>query len=226
MKLKEIASISGKPGLYRIFKQTRTGVIVESLDEKKLKMSIGTSHRVSVLKEVSIYTTTEESSVPLEKVLQTIYEEYKLELGLDGKSSNQALVTLIAKVVPDYDREKVYISDMKKLVNWYNILAKFSPETFEELGKEEEPIVDGENPENTEATITETESSNEVEEVVANQTSQEEAKPEVVETAIPQEEESETKKPKATKKTKSESEEASDKEAKEANKKSSKKKEA
>jgi hypothetical protein len=74
MKLKEIAAISGKPGLYKILKSTPKGVIVETLDEQKKRSSIGISHRVSILKEISIYTTSEEGIVTLEQALHDIHQ--------------------------------------------------------------------------------------------------------------------------------------------------------
>jgi outer membrane biosynthesis protein TonB len=139
MKLKEIATISGKPGLYKIFKPTKNGVIVESLDDKKQKMVVGSNHRVSILQEVSIYTTDKEGSKPLAEVLHKITQEYKDGLSLNAKSSNQELEDFMLKIVPEYDKTKVYVSDMKKLVGWYGILQKYSPETFATLLEVDEP---------------------------------------------------------------------------------------
>jgi Domain of unknown function (DUF5606) len=139
MKLKEIATISGKPGLFRILKPTKNGVIVESLDEKKVRMAIGTSHRVSILKEVSLYTMNQDGATPLEEILHRIYQKYKEDsIPLDSKASNEELKDFIVEFVPDYDREKVYPSDMRKLVNWYGLLQKYSPETLETLLQKEE----------------------------------------------------------------------------------------
>lgn len=139
MKLKEIATISGKPGLYKIFKPTKNGVIVESLDDKKQKMVVSSNHRVSILQEVSIYTTDKEGSKPLAEVLHKISEEYKDGLTLNAKSTNQELEDFMQKIVPDYDKSKVYASDMKKLVSWFGILQKYSPETFQTLLEVDEP---------------------------------------------------------------------------------------
>lgn len=137
MELKEIAAISGKPGLFKVIKPTRSGVIVESLDEKKIKTVVGTSHRVSVLKEVSIYTTDKEGSIALEQVLHRMYEKFKENLPLDAKSTERDLILFIEEIVPDYDKKKVYPSDIKKLVLWYHLLLKHSPATFDTLLKEE-----------------------------------------------------------------------------------------
>ena len=138
LKLKEIAAISGKPGLFKIVKPTRTGVIVESLDEKKTKLSVGAAHRVSILKEVSIYTNDQEGAIALEEVLHRIYENYKGAVPFDSSTEKQELVDFMEKILPDYDRDKVYVSDMKKLVSWYNVIHDYSPITLEYLLREDE----------------------------------------------------------------------------------------
>ncbi|MDF9795137.1 hypothetical protein OKW21_000400 [Catalinimonas alkaloidigena] len=135
MDLNEIASISGKGGLFHIVKPTRSGVIVESLDEQKKKLVIGANHRVSVLKEVSIYTTDTEGSVPLEEVFKKIHEEFGDDPGVDTSDAEE-LKAFTKHIIPDYDEERVYPSDMKKLVNWYGVLLQYAPEVFEQ--KEEE----------------------------------------------------------------------------------------
>lgn len=135
MNFNEIASISGKGGLFHIVKPTRSGVIVESLDEQKKKLVIGANHRVSVLKEVSIYTTNSEGSVPLEEVFKKIHEEFGDDPGVDTSDAEE-LKAFTKHIIPEYDEERVYPSDMKKLVSWYGILLKNAPEVFEK--KEEE----------------------------------------------------------------------------------------
>ncbi len=137
MNLSEIASISGKGGLFKIVKPTRTGVILESLDDKKSKIVANTSHRVSVLEDISIYTTTQEGAVPLAMVFKKIYEEFETDPGLDSTSSNEELKSFMKHILPDFDKDKVYVSDIKRLVSWYNILVKESPETLANAGTEE-----------------------------------------------------------------------------------------
>lgn len=131
MDLKEIASISGKGGLFRIVKPTRSGVIVESLDDKAARMVATANHRISVLKEISIYTNDAEGSAPLEDVLQTIYKEFGDDPGVDSSSSSEELKAFLQHILPDYDRDRVYVSDIKKLVGWYKILLQYAPEALQ-----------------------------------------------------------------------------------------------
>lgn len=131
MELKDIAAISGKSGLYKILKPTRSGVIVESMDVHKKKMVVGGNARVSVLKDVSIYTTDSEGSMPLEEVLYKIKKEFGDDPGVESTSSSDELEAFMKHVLPNYDAERVYPSDMKKLVMWYHILQKEAPEILE-----------------------------------------------------------------------------------------------
>ena len=129
--LKEVANVSGKPGLFRILKPSRAGVIVESLDEKREKTLIGPTARVSVLKDVSIFTDGAEESVALSDVFLKIREIHGEEVTLSVKtSSDKELIEFLAEVLPEFDRSKVYVADIKKLVTWYNLLSKYIPEAF------------------------------------------------------------------------------------------------
>lgn len=139
MELKEIASISGKQGLFKILKPTRAGVIVESLDDKRTKFVAGANSRVSVLKDVSIYTTDGEGSVPLSEVLVKIKAKFQDKLPISPQSSVAEMANFLAVVLPQYDPEKVYPSDIKKLANWYSVLLKYAPEVFEEPKEESKP---------------------------------------------------------------------------------------
>jgi hypothetical protein len=131
MDLKDIAAISGKGGLYKVLKPTRTGVILESIDQTKAKLIANASDRVSLLKEISIYTNGKESSIPLDSVFTKIYEKFnKKSIGVDSKSGPEELKSFLLSIVPDYDTEKVYTSDIKKLVSWYSILSNHMPEVF------------------------------------------------------------------------------------------------
>ncbi|WMJ74781.1 DUF5606 domain-containing protein [Cytophagaceae bacterium ABcell3] len=132
MDLKDIASVSGKGGLFKVVKPTRNGVILETLDEQKNKIIATANNRVSLLKEISIYTTDQEGSAPLEDVFASIYEKKGKKIDLDPKkASNQELKDLLEEVLPNFDEERVYVSDIKKLVAWYNIVSEYLPEAFE-----------------------------------------------------------------------------------------------
>ena len=138
--LKEIAHISGKSGLYRILKPGRAGVIVESLDEKKQREMVNMNARVSVLNDISIYTEEHNKSTPLTDIFLKIRELHGEKIDLDLKnSSNADLFGFLAEVMPDFDKERVYASDVKKIVQWYNILSTLMPEIFEVKAEEVEP---------------------------------------------------------------------------------------
>lgn len=129
--LKEIANFSGKSGLYRILKPGRGGVIVESLDGKREKSMIGASSRVSVLKDISIFMAEEEKSTPLADVFMSVHSKYK-DQTLDAKAlSDYQLIDFMTEVLPGYDTDKVYLSDIRKIISWYNILSVQLPEIFE-----------------------------------------------------------------------------------------------
>ena len=131
MQLREVAAISGKPGLYRILKPASSGVIVESIDDKKTRMVAGGASKVSVLSEISIYTTDAEGQVPLPIVLLSVFEKFAGKpVPLSAKSDGADLEDFLLSVVPDADTERVYTSDIKKLAGWYNILAQHTPELF------------------------------------------------------------------------------------------------
>jgi len=140
MELKEIAAVSGKPGLYKIVKPTRTGLILESMDGKNTKIVTGPHHRVSLLHEISIYTEEYDKTIALGDVFKKIDKEFGDDPGVDGKSDSDELKAFMEHIVPDYDRDKVYVSDMKKLVTWYGIIKKHAPEVLEEEVMEEEPV--------------------------------------------------------------------------------------
>ncbi|MFT5617018.1 MAG: hypothetical protein ACI85I_000234 [Arenicella sp.] len=137
MKLKDIASVAGKSGLYRVLKPTRSGMIVVTLDASSKKTVMNATHRVSILQEISIYTTGAEESVDLGVVLKSVHEKYK---GKEAKveKDSESLATFMAGVLSNYDAERVYTSDIKKLAAWYNILIQFAPDAFEEEEKKEE----------------------------------------------------------------------------------------
>lgn len=122
MSLDKILSISGKPGLYKIVTQTRTGAVVESLIDKK-RITVGAHSNISILSEIAIYTLTEE--VPLREVLKSIKEKENGEqTSISHKDSKIKLEEFFFEVLPEYDEDRVYASDIKKVIQWYNILQK------------------------------------------------------------------------------------------------------
>ena len=137
MNFKDIVTVAGKPGLYKILKPTRSGVILESLDEKKAKLVAGMSMRVSILSDISIYTMTEEGAEPLESVMKKIEAEYKGDTGVDASSSDAELRAFLKSVLPEFDQDRVYVSDIKKLNAWYQIIRKNIPEVLEESNETE-----------------------------------------------------------------------------------------
>jgi len=137
MNFKEIATVAGKPGLYKILKPTKSGVILESLDEKKAKLVAGMSMRVSVLSDISIYTLTEEGAEPLESVMKKIEAEYSGDTGVDASSSDAELRAFLKSVLPDFDQNRVYVSDIKKLNAWYQLIRKNAPEILQKNSETE-----------------------------------------------------------------------------------------
>ena len=116
MNLKDIAAVSGKGGLFKVVKPTRTGVVLESIDESKTKLVANASNRISLLKEISVYTNTKESSIPIENVFQIIHKKHGKQIPVNSKSSDSELKKFLGEVVPEYDTERVYNSDIKKII--------------------------------------------------------------------------------------------------------------
>ncbi|MEN9335800.1 MAG: hypothetical protein RLZZ500_787 [Bacteroidota bacterium] len=119
MKIDRILAISGKPGLFELKMQTRSGFVAESLLDGK-KITVGMRSNVSLLSEISMYTYTEEK--PLVEVLRAIAIKENEGPALSHKEDNAKLVAYFEEVLPDYDQDRVYASDIKKVLNWYNIL--------------------------------------------------------------------------------------------------------
>jgi hypothetical protein len=136
MTLSDIATISGKGGLFKIVSPTKSGVILESLDEQKTKLVATPTHRLSLLHEISIYTTTKDGTVPLEKILKKVHSEFGNDPGVDSNADPAELKAFMKSVLPEYDESRVYVSDIKKLVRWYSVLLKYVPEVFEEKPEE------------------------------------------------------------------------------------------
>jgi hypothetical protein len=139
MKLKDVLAISGKPGLFIYVSQGRNGIIVESVLDKK-RLAVHSTTKVSALEDIAIYTDSEE--VPLKDVLLKIYEKSTGNQTISHKSSNNELKSFFESILPDYDKDRVYVSDIKKLVSWYNLLIEhnlFDPKDLEEENEDNAP---------------------------------------------------------------------------------------
>ncbi|MBP93242.1 MAG: hypothetical protein CMC55_03890 [Flavobacteriaceae bacterium] len=142
MSLEKVLSIAGKPGLYKMMAQTRGGFIAESLLDGK-KMSVGIHHNVSILSEIAIYTLTEEK--PLREVFNLIKEkESGGETSISHKDNKDKLEEYFFEVLPDYDEDRVYASDIKKIIQWYNLLQKNDLLDFEAESETESVATDEE----------------------------------------------------------------------------------
>ncbi len=119
MNLEKILAISGKPGLYALKVQTRSGFVAESLLDGK-KITVGLRSNVSLLSEISMYTNTEEK--PLAEVMRNIAVKEDNGPAISHKEDNAKLLAYFKEILPDYDEDRVYPSDIKKVLNWYNIL--------------------------------------------------------------------------------------------------------
>jgi hypothetical protein len=119
MNLEKVLAISGKPGLYVLKVQTRTGFVAESLIDGK-KITVGLKSNVSLLSEISMYTNSEEK--PLAEVMRNIAIKENEGPALSHKEENAKLIAYFSEVLPEYDQDRVYPSDIKKVLNWYNML--------------------------------------------------------------------------------------------------------
>lgn len=137
MSLEKVLAISGKPGLYELLVQTRTGFVAESLADGK-KSTVGLRNNVSLLSEISIYTYSDE--IKLFEVFRNIAKKENNGEAISHKSDNPTLVAYFREVLPEFDEERVYASDIKKVLNWYNILQKrgLIAESFKEEAAVEE----------------------------------------------------------------------------------------
>lgn len=135
MKLSKILAIQGKPGLYQLSGQAKNGLLVEGIGDSK-KFPVFSTERVSSLEEISVFT--EEQDLPLREVFLAIKEKCNGEKAISHKSSGEELKNFLGEAIPSYDRDRVYVSDIKKMISWYNIL-------------QENDLLDFEDEENTEA---------------------------------------------------------------------------
>jgi hypothetical protein len=129
MSLEKVLSIAGKPGLYKLKTQTRAGFLAESLLDGKT-INVSGRHNVSLLSEIAIYTLTEE--VPLREVFEKIAKKEDGKEAMGHKASKEELEEYFFGIMPDYDEDRVYPSDIKKVLQWYNLLVKNELTDFSE----------------------------------------------------------------------------------------------
>ncbi len=127
MSLEKILTISGKPGLYQLENQTRSGFLATSLADGR-KISVNAKQNVSILSEIAIYTLTEE--LPLSEVFTKISNKENGGEAISHKSTRDELEEDFFGILPDYDEDRVYPSDIKKVVQWYNLLTKHGVTNF------------------------------------------------------------------------------------------------
>ena len=137
--LKEILSISGKPGLQKLVSNSSNAIIVESLIDGK-RFPAYSNSKIIALEDISIYT--EEEDMPLKEVYKRIYTKENGQSALSHKESSEKIIAYFNEIVPEYDKDRVYTSDMKKIIQWYNLLTEkgmlnFSEEESKEENKEE-----------------------------------------------------------------------------------------
>ncbi|MDX2444275.1 MAG: DUF5606 domain-containing protein [Bacteroidales bacterium] len=138
MDLKEILAISGKPGLYKFISQGRNAMIVENIEDNSRTSAFATE-KVSALEDIAIFT--EEEEVSLRDVLKKIFEKENEGEAISHKANSQELKKWFEEVLPTYDKDRVYVSDIKKVALWYNLLCKMKMLDFtedEEESKEKE----------------------------------------------------------------------------------------
>ena len=119
MDLTKIVSITGKPGLFKVVSQGKNAVIVESLADQKRFPAFG-HEKMSSLEEISVFTTGEDR--PLKDIFKAFHEKLEGKETVDPKSDNNALLKFFADMVPDFDKDRVYVSDIRKMMSWYNLL--------------------------------------------------------------------------------------------------------
>jgi Domain of unknown function (DUF5606) len=114
-----IIAITGQPGLYKIVAQSKNGIIVEGLVDKK-RVNVYASTKVSTLSDISMFTTGDDK--PIEEILSAVFDKENGGAAIESKADDKAIEAYFVAVLPDYDKERVYVSNMRKLFSWYNVL--------------------------------------------------------------------------------------------------------
>ena len=135
LDLKKVLSISGTPGLFEYVAPSKNGFIVESIATKQ-RSAVSANSKVTSLADVSIYTDDEET--PLKKVLESMRDKLNGAEAMTSKSNPEQIKAFFAEVLPGYARDRFYVSHMKKVLDWYNVLAKYGSLEFAEEEEAEE----------------------------------------------------------------------------------------
>lgn len=145
INITDVVSLTGAPGLHTIVKRDDRAIIIESIDESKKRQMVKGSMMLSKLSDITMYTDDDEGEF-LHVIFKNIQEKYGKDLPVTKKSSNKELMDFLGEVLPNYDRERVYASNVKKLVSWYGIVAENDVDlTVEETeGEEGEEEASGE----------------------------------------------------------------------------------
>jgi len=133
MVLKDILFISGQGGLFKYISQGRNSVIVESLSDQK-RTTISATTKISMLEDISVFS--ENDDIPLREVFRKIQEKESGGAAIPHKSPDAELKKYFAQVLPDYDKDRVYVSDIRKVVQWYNTLRELGITDFEPPAEE------------------------------------------------------------------------------------------
>lgn len=141
MGLKGIMSIAGMSGLYKLVSQTKSGFVIESLTDKK-RTVVNSNQRISMLEDISVYTTKDD--MPLKEIYKAIKEKYDGDLPVNPKSGHNELKNFLKSVLPDFDQERVYPSDIKKMVVWYPFVKDILAEETERPDKEGIEVIEKE----------------------------------------------------------------------------------
>lgn len=142
--LKGILSVSGHSGLFKLVAESKNSIIVESLENFK-RMPVHSTSKVSALEDIAIYT--EEGDVPLKDIFKAIFEHENGGQTISQKESANKLKAYFEEVVPDYDKDRVYVSDIKKVLSWYNVLQDKDLMDFSEEEDKKEESKDSNEPE-------------------------------------------------------------------------------
>lgn len=120
MEFNKIIAVTGKPGLFQVISQSKNAIIVESLMDKK-RLAINATQNVSLLENIAIYTYEED--MPLQNVFNAMFDKTEGKEAISHKENDKKLIAFFEEVLPNYDAERVYVSNIKKVIQWFNILV-------------------------------------------------------------------------------------------------------